>query len=171
MLPINVPPVGTGAQGAAPGYSGLLPADSSVFRLVSARAAPTRSPNPTLIQVTGLNNTSTTAFSVGAPTFSGSRPRESSPSRMLGQGSVALLEAVAPHTGRNSSLARQSAWSSLRLESLGGCDYAQLHQHDSSGCLRWRSRCNRYDFVQPRRFPGLDSGSTADRSALRTSRR
>ena len=71
MLPVNVPPIGTGgSQGAAPGTPGSYPLVISVpsglgpsgFQQIA---------NPTVIQVTGINNTSTTAFSVGAPSFSG----------------------------------------------------------------------------------------------------
>jgi len=71
MLPVNVLPIGTGAsQGAAPGTPGSYPLTLSV----PSGTGPTGSnqiPNPTLIQVTGLNNTNPTSFAVKAPTTSG----------------------------------------------------------------------------------------------------
>ena len=71
MLPTNVAPVGTGAlPGAAPGSPGSY----SLTLSVPSGTGPSGSnqiPNPTLVQVTGLNNTSTTAFSVNSPTTSG----------------------------------------------------------------------------------------------------
>ncbi len=71
MLPANVPPVGTGgSQGAAPGSPGSYPLTLSVPSGVSPSGF-NGIPNPTLIQVTGLNNTFPTAFSVGAPSSSG----------------------------------------------------------------------------------------------------
>jgi Beta-propeller repeat len=72
MLPTNVIPVGTGAlPGAAPGSPGSYALSLSV----PSGTGPTginQIPNPTLIQITGLNNTATTAFAVNAPTVSSS---------------------------------------------------------------------------------------------------
>lgn len=71
MLPTNVPPIGTGgSQGAAPGTPGSYPLTLSVPSGIGPSGA-NQIPNPTLIQITGLNNTSTTSFSVNAPTAGG----------------------------------------------------------------------------------------------------
>ena len=71
MLPVNLPPVGTGgSQGAAPGTPGSYPLTLSVPSGVGANGF-NQIYNPRLIQVTGLNNTSTTSFGVSAPSTSG----------------------------------------------------------------------------------------------------
>ncbi len=70
MLPINVPPVGIGtvaSVGSAPGSPGSYPLTISVPSGVGPNGI-NQIPNPTLIQVTGLNNVSTTPFTVNAPT-------------------------------------------------------------------------------------------------------
>ena len=66
MLPVNVPPVGGGTQGAAPGTSGSYPLTIWVPSGVGPSGT-NQIPNPTLIQVTGLNNTLPTQFSLKAP--------------------------------------------------------------------------------------------------------
>ena len=71
MLPTNVPPVGPGPQGAAPGTPGSYPLVISVPSGVGASGSSGAIANPTVVQVTGLNNTLTTAFSVSSPTTSG----------------------------------------------------------------------------------------------------
>jgi len=79
MLPANVPPVGTGgSQGTGTGCPATAPASCAggypLTVSVPSGVGPSggnQIPNPTLLQVTGLNNTSTTAFSVSAPTASG----------------------------------------------------------------------------------------------------
>ena len=70
MLPVNVPPVGGGAQGAAPGTPGSYPLTVWVPSGVGPSGR-NEIPNPTLVQVTGLNNTSVTAFTLNAPTVTG----------------------------------------------------------------------------------------------------
>ena len=71
MLPVNTPPVGTGVQpGSAPGSPGSYPLVITVPSGAD-RTALNQIPNPTLIQVTGLDNTATSAFSVLAPVVSG----------------------------------------------------------------------------------------------------
>jgi len=70
MLPVNLPPIGTGAlPGAAPGTPGSYPLTLSVPSGVGPNGI-NQIPNPTLIQVTGLNNTSVTSFSLATPTVS-----------------------------------------------------------------------------------------------------
>jgi hypothetical protein len=71
MMPVNVPPIGTGgSQGVAPGTPGSYPLVLSV----PSGLGPTgfnQISNPTLVQVTGLNNTINTSFSVNAPSAGG----------------------------------------------------------------------------------------------------
>jgi hypothetical protein len=70
MLPINVLPIGTGgSQGAAPGTPGSYPLTISVPSGLGPNGFQ-QIANPTVVQVTGINNTSSTAFGVGAPSFS-----------------------------------------------------------------------------------------------------
>jgi hypothetical protein len=73
MLPVNLPPIGTGAlPGTAAGSS---PGAYSLTLSVPAGVGPTGPnaiSNPTLVQVTGLNNTSLTPYVVKAPTVSAS---------------------------------------------------------------------------------------------------
>jgi len=71
MLPVNVAPTGTGAlPGTAPGTQGSYPLILSVPS-GTGPTGPNQIPNPTLLQVTGLNNNSATAFGVTAPATSG----------------------------------------------------------------------------------------------------
>ncbi|MBZ5618408.1 MAG: SBBP repeat-containing protein [Acidobacteriia bacterium] len=70
MLPVNLPPIGTGgSQGAAPGTPGSYPITLSVPSGVGPNGL-NQIPNPTLIQVTGLNNNITNTFGVMAPVVS-----------------------------------------------------------------------------------------------------
>ena len=71
MLPVNLPPVGTGgSQGTAPGTPGSYPLTIWVPSGVGPNGL-NQIPNPTLVQVTGLSNTVATAFSLNAPTVTG----------------------------------------------------------------------------------------------------
>lgn len=78
MLPVNLPPIGggllPGTAQAAP-LSNPSPGAYPLTLSVPAGYGPTGAnqiANPTLVQVTGLNNISTTPFSVGAPSVSAS---------------------------------------------------------------------------------------------------
>jgi len=88
MLPVNVPPIGTGgSQGTGTGCPATAPASCAggypLTLSVPSGVGPAgfdQIPNPTLLEVTGLNNASTTAFSVGAPSFTVTSPASTSSS-------------------------------------------------------------------------------------------
>jgi hypothetical protein len=73
MLPVNVPPVGTGVLPGAGNHPSASPGAYQLILSVPSGYGPNgpnQIANPTLLQVTGLNNTSTTPYLVNAPTVS-----------------------------------------------------------------------------------------------------
>jgi len=76
-LPVNVPPVGTGAlPGAA---AGSTVGAYGLTLNVASGFGPTQVPNPTLVEVTGLANTVATPYVVAAPVVLGSAKTGSLP--------------------------------------------------------------------------------------------
>ena len=68
MLPVNSPPIGTGQlPGAAPGSPGSYP----LMLSVPSGYGPSQIANPTVVEVTALNNTSTVPISLNSPSVSG----------------------------------------------------------------------------------------------------
>jgi hypothetical protein len=78
MLPVNLPPIGGGLLPGTAQTAPLANPSAGAYPLLLSVPAgygptgPNQIANPTLIQVTGLNNISTTPFSVGAPSVSSS---------------------------------------------------------------------------------------------------
>jgi len=97
MLPVNVPPTGTGgSQGAAPGTPGSYP----LTLFVPSGVGPNgfhQIPNPTLIQVTGLNNVFTTGFNLNAPAAAGTAPTTNA----VFQNAVSFTNVGQPFGGAN----------------------------------------------------------------------
>jgi hypothetical protein len=70
MLPVDLPPAATGVQNVAPGTPGSYPLIVTVPSGVGPNGF-NQIANPTVVEVTGLNNTLNTSFSVSAPSVSG----------------------------------------------------------------------------------------------------
>jgi hypothetical protein len=83
MLPVNLPPIGIPGQpgqGQLPGtpqpapYVSPSPGAYPITISVASGFGTGQTANPTIVQVTGLNNTSVIPYSVGVPTFTSNTP-------------------------------------------------------------------------------------------------